>query len=466
MSTPERYHHVLIGTGQATGTLIAGLPDDESIAIVEGGAIGGTCVNAGCTPTKTLVASARVAQFARRGAEYGVDVGDVSVDFAAAMARMNAVRHGSRDGLTGYLTTKPNVTLIRGWARFTGPKTVRVGERELVGERVYLNVGARAVEPPIPGLADVPWLDNVRILDLEALPEHLVVIGASYVALELGQVFRRFGARVTVIEAASHALPREDADVASEVRAILEREGMRFEVGSGVAKVARDGEGVVVELQNGTRIAGSHLLVATGRRPNTDRLDLHLAGVETNERGYVTVDAHTRTSAEGVYALGDVNGRGAFTHTSVHDAQVLLDHLRGSGPEDANGAAGEARTIGERDTVYALFTDPPLGRVGLNEAQARERGHRVLRAVKPMKTISRAKEMGETQGFVKVLVDADTDRFLGASVLGVTGDEVIGLFALAMSAGMTTAQFRRVVLPHPTVGELMPWVLDGLKPLD
>lgn len=453
-------NHLLIGTGQATATLIAGLPDDEAIAVVEGGAVGGTCVNVGCTPTKTLVASARVAQLARRGAEYGVRTGDVDVDFAKAMARMNEVRHASRDGLTEFLATKENVTLIRGWARFIGPKMVRVGERELQGERVYLNVGARAVEPPIPELKDVPWLDNVRLLDLEELPEHLVVIGASYVALELGQVVRRFGAQVTVIEAAPQVLPREDPDVASEVRAILEREGVRFEVGSGVARVERDGDGVAVVLEDGkARIAGSHLLVATGRRPNTDGLGLDAAGIETDERGYVTVDARTRTSAEGVFALGDVNGRGAFTHTSVHDAQLLLDLLNGV-PES------EARTIDERDTVYALYTDPPLGRVGLNEAQARERGHRVLRAVKPMSTVSRAKEMGETQGFVKVLVDAETDRFLGASVLGVHGDEVVGLFALAMSAGMTTAQFRRVVLPHPTVGELMPFGLAGLEPLD
>jgi len=375
------------------------------------------------------------------------------------MARMNEVRHASRDGLTKFLATKENVTLVRGWARFTGPKTVQVGEREITGDRVYLNVGACAVEPPIPGLADVPWLDNVRLLELDELPEHLVVIGAGYIALELAQVFRRFGARVTVVEAEPQVLSKEDPDVAAEVRAILEREDVRFEVDSAAKGVERDGDGVAVELENGTRIVGSHLLVATGRQPNTDALDLDLAGVETNERGYVVVDPHTRTSAEGVFALGDVNGRGAFTHTSVHDAQVLLDHLNGV-PDEV------ARTIDERDTIYALYTDPPLGRAGLNEAQAREGGHRVLRAVKPMKAVSRAKEMGETQGFVKVLVDADTDRFLGASVLGVHGDEVIGLFALAMSAGLTTAQFRRVVLPHPTVGELMPFVLDGLAPLD
>jgi pyruvate/2-oxoglutarate dehydrogenase complex dihydrolipoamide dehydrogenase (E3) component len=456
----QHVDHLLIGTGQATGTLIAGLPVGETIAIVEGGAIGGTCVNAGCTPTKTLVASARVAAFARRGAEYGVVTGDVAVDFEAAMARMNGVRHASRDGLTRYLTEKPNVTLVRGWARFTAPKTVQVGERSIRGDRVYLNVGARAVVPPIPGLDTVPWLDNVRVLDLERLPEQLVTIGASYIGLELGQVFRRFGARVTVVEAAPRLLGREDEDVADEVRAILEREGVRFEVGVPVARVAADGDGVRVVLANGREIAGSHLLVATGRRPNSDRLDLHLAGVDVDDRGYVLVDDRTRTSANGVFALGDVNGRGAFTHTSVHDAQVVLDLLHGG--EDG---WGDARSIGERADVYALFTDPPLGRVGLTEAQALEAGHRVLRAVKPMRAISRAKEMGETQGFVKVLVDADTDRFLGASVLGVGGDEVVNLFALAMSAGLTTAQFRRAVLVHPTVSELMPWVLAGLRPV-
>ena len=452
----ERFDHVLVGTGQATATLIAGLPEDERIAVIEGGAIGGTCVNVGCTPTKTLVASARVAQLARRGAEYGVTIGGVAVDFAAAMRRMNEIRHGSRDGLTRFLATKENVTLVRGWARFSGPRTLQVGDRTITGERVYLNVGARAVEPPIEGLADVPWLDNVRILDLERLPEHLVVIGASYIALELGQVFRRFGAEVTVIEAAERVLPREDEDVAAEVRAALEAEGVRFEVGAGVARVAPDGEGVRVELRGGGVIAGSHLLVATGRRPDTDRLDAQRAGVDTDERGYVVVDERTRTSAEGVYALGDVNGRGAFTHTSVHDAQVLLDLLHD---------AERPRTIDERNVVYALFTDPPLGRVGMTEAQARASGRRVLRATKSMASISRAKEMGETRGFVKVLVDADSDRFLGASVLGVGGDEVIALFALAMSAGLTTQDFQRPVLVHPTVSELMPWVLAGLEPL-
>ena len=456
-TTPERFDHVLVGTGQATGTLIAGLPDDERVAVIEGGDVGGTCVNSGCTPTKTLVASARVAQLARRAGEYGVDVGEVSVDFAAAMRRMNGVRHGSRDGLERMLSGRGNVTLVRGWARFVGPRRLAVGARVIEGERVYLNVGARAVTPPIDGLDDVPWLDNVRALDLDTLPEHLVVIGASYVALELGQVFRRFGARVTVIEQADRLLPREDDDVADALRDVLEAEDIVFEVGVGVQRVAPYSGGVRVTLDDDRTIDGSHLLVATGRRPNSDRLDLHLAGVETDERGYVRVDDRTRTSAPGVYALGDVNGRGAFTHTSVHDAQVLLDLL--------GGAGATARRIDDRDVVYALFTDPPLGRIGMSEAQARASERRVLRAVTPMRSISRAKEMGETAGFVKVLVDADTDRILGAAVLGIGGDEVVNLFALAMSADMTTEVFRRTVLVHPTIGELMPWVLAGLEPL-
>jgi pyruvate/2-oxoglutarate dehydrogenase complex dihydrolipoamide dehydrogenase (E3) component len=456
---PLHFDHLLVGTGQATGTLIRGLPQDERIAVVEGGAVGGTCVNTGCTPTKTLVASAKAAWATRRAGTFGVRVGDVEIDFPAVMARMNELRHGSREGLNRLLATAPNVTLLRGWARFTGPRTVVVGDRTLSAERVYLNVGARATVPDVDGLDAVPWVDHVGILELDRLPEHLVVLGAGYIALELGQVFVRFGARVTVIESGPRVLLREDEDVAAEVRAILEGEGVRFVVGARAERVAAvAGGGVEVHFDSGRSVVGSHLLVATGRRPNSDRLDAGAAGVELDEDGYVAVDDHARSSAEGVYALGDVNGRGAFTHTSVHDAQVVLDHLRGG-----ERSLGE-RSLGDRDPVYAMYTDPPLGRVGLTEAQARERGLRVLRATMPMSDVARAAEMGETSGFVKVLVDADDDRFLGAAVLGVHGDEVVGLFALAMSAGVTASRFRRVVLPHPTVGELMPFLLERLQP--
>ncbi len=462
-SHPVRsFHHVLVGTGQATGTLIGGLPENESIAVIEGAAIGGTCVNTGCTPTKTLIASARVAHQARRGQDYGVHTGTVSVDFAATMARVNQIREGSRAGLELFLKSKKNVTLLRGWGRFVGPRTLEVDGERLTGERVYLDVGSRSVPPPLSGLDDVPWLDHVTLLELEALPEQLIVIGASYIGLELGQAMARFGAQVTVIEAAERILGREDADVAKAIQAFLEAEGLRFEVGAAPERVERDGDGVAVVLPGGRQAVGSHLLVAAGRRPNTERLDVAAGGVNLDERGYVLVDDNLRTSAEGVYALGDVNGRGAFTHTAVHDAQIMLDQLAADSKE---GLLGKSRTLAERDVVYAMFTDPPLGRVGLTEAQARKRGGRVLKATMPMEAIARAKEKGEIEGFVKVLVDAETDRFLGATVLGVSGDEVIGLFALAMSAGLTTTEFRRVVLPHPTVGELMPWVLADLGPL-
>lgn len=455
--TPEHYSHVLVGTGQATATLIAGLPSEASIAVIEGGDVGGTCVNVGCTPTKTLVASARVAAMAGRAADYGVHAQQVSVDVAAAMRRMDGVRSSSRAGLERFLSTRANVTLLRGWARFVGPRRLAVGERIVEGEHVFLNVGARPVTPAITGLNSVPWLDSASLLDLQTLPEHLVIIGASYVGLEFAQVWRRFGARVTVIEQAPRLLPREDADVAAAIAESLADEGIDLRVGHGVRDVAPVAEGVRVRLRDGTDVDGSTLLVAAGRQPNSDWLDLQLAGVDTDERGYVLVDDRTRTSAAGVYALGDVNGRGAFTHTSVHDAQVVLDLL--------NGAGASGRRIDERDVVYALFTDPPLGRVGLTEDQVRASGRRVLRAVKPMRSISRAQEMGETIGFAKVIVDADTDRIIGAAVLGVGGDEVVNLFALAMSAGLTTEAFKRSVLVHPTVSELMPWLLAELEPI-
>ncbi len=454
----ERFDHVIVGTGQAVGTLLGGLPPGETVAIIEGADVGGTCVNTGCTPTKTLVASAKVAHQARRAGDYGVRTGPVEIDFPAVMARMNAMRHASRDGLTDWFAAAEHITFIRGWARFTAPRTLRVGERTLRGERVYLNVGARARVPSVAGLADVPWLDNARLLDLEELPTHLLVLGGSYVGLEFGQMFSRFGAQVSVVEAGSQLMAREDADVAEAAREALVDEGLHIELNARVRGVEASGDGgvtIVLEDERGPRrLEGSHLLVATGRVPNSDRLDLDLAGVEVDERGYVRVDELLRTSAEGVFALGDVNGQGAFTHTAVNDAEIVLDTMRG-GP----------RRLSSRTQVYAMFIDPPLGRVGLSEREALARGHRVLKATRPMERIARAKEMGETKGFVKLLVDADSERFLGASVLGVGGDEVIAALAVAMNADVTWHAFRTTVLPHPTVAEMMPWILDGLEPV-
>jgi pyruvate/2-oxoglutarate dehydrogenase complex dihydrolipoamide dehydrogenase (E3) component len=449
----ERFDHVLVGTGQATATLIAGLPDDVSIAVIEGDHVGGTCVNDGCTPTKTLIASAKVAHQARRGAEYGVRVGDVSVDFGAVMERVNRIRHGSRDGLTKMLETDPRVTFIRGWAAFEAPRTLRVGGRLVAGEHVHLNVGARARVPDLPGLDRVPWLDNTRLLELTEAPEHLVVVGGSYVGLEMAQAFRRLGSRVTVLDGGPQLMGREDADVADVARELLEDEGIEIVLNATLEAVAEADGGVEVRA-DGRVVRGSHLLLAIGRVPNADRLNLAAAGVATDERGYVQVDDRCRTTADGVWALGDVNGRGAFTHTSVNDAEIVLDAL-GGGP----------RRLSERDTVYAMFIDPPLGRVGMTEKEALAKGHRIRVATREMKRVARAKEFGETRGLIKLIVDADADRFLGVAALGLYGDEIANLFAVAMHGGVDVPTFRRTVLIHPTVGELLPWILDDLGPV-
>ena len=450
----ERFDHVLVGTGQATAALLGGLPEDVSIGVIEGGHVGGTCVNDGCTPTKTLRASARIAHLARRSADYGVDTGDVHVDFGAVMERVNGIRYGGRDGLTKMLLGDPRVTLVRGWAAFDAPRTLRVGDRRMYGEHVHLNVGARARVPDLPGLDDVAWLDNKRLLELEEAPEHLVIVGGSYIGLEMAQAFRRLGSRVSVLEGGPQLMGREDEDVAESAREILADEGIDIVLNASLESVAPTGDGGVEVRADGTVVRGSHLLLAVGRIPNSDRLNLDAAGVEADGRGFVQVDDRCRTSAEGVFALGDVNGRGAFTHTSVNDAQIVLDVLHG-GP----------RTLAERDTIYAMFIDPPLGRVGMTEKQALAEGHRVRVASREMRRIARAKEDGETKGLIKIVVDADDGRFLGVAALGVYGDEIANLFGVAMRGGVDVDTFRRTVLIHPTVGELLPFILEGLGPV-
>lgn len=453
----EHFDHVLIGTGQAAGTLVGALPSDETIAIVEGEHVGGTCVNDGCTPTKTLIASAKVAHQARRSDTYGVTTGPVEIDWPAVRARMNELRHGARDGLTRWFEEASHITLIRGWAAFEAPKVLRVGERRITGDRIYLNVGARARVPDLPGLDEVPWLDNTRILDLEEVPRHLLVVGGSYVGLEFAQAFRRFGAEVTVLERGPRLMSREDEDIADTAREILEDDGITVLCDAEVRRVRAGRDGPELEVAHGDTervVAGSHLLLAVGRVPNSDRLNLRAAGIETDARGYIQVDDQLRTTAEGVFAVGDVNGQGAFTHTAVNDAEIVLDERRG-GP----------RRLSTRTQVYAMFIDPPLGRAGLSRREAIARGHRVLEATRPMAKISRAKEMAETKGMVRILVDADTERILGAAVLGVYGDELANTFALFMQTGASWKEFRRTVLVHPTIGELMPWILDGLAPV-
>jgi pyruvate/2-oxoglutarate dehydrogenase complex dihydrolipoamide dehydrogenase (E3) component len=455
----ERFDAIVIGTGQAAPALCARL-DQAGLktALIERKLLGGTCVNVGCIPTKTLVASARAAHMARRGADFGFSAGNVKVDMRAVKGRKDGVVQHSIDGLTKWLGGMKNVTLIRGHARFVGPKKLRVGDRELEAGKVFLNVGGRALVPDLPGLADVPYLTNSTMMELDAVPEHLLIIGGSYIGLEFAHAYRRFGAQVTVVERAAKLLPREDDDVAAGIRDILEREGVTIRTGAECMALKKKGARIAIEMQcqGGAPVAeGSHLLMAVGRKPNTDDLDLQKTKIEADERGYIKVDDQCRTTEEGVWALGDCNGKGAFTHTSYNDYEIvaanLLDH--------------DQRRISERIQAYALFIDPPLGRVGMNEAEARKSGRKVLMGKMQMARVGRAREAGETQGFMKVLVDADSKEILGASLLGLNADEIVHSLLDVMYAKKPYTTIQRAVHIHPTVTELIPTLLGSLKPL-
>ncbi len=453
------YDHIILGTGQATGTLLGRLiATGDTIAVIEGARVGGSCVNYGCTPTKTLVASARAIHQAGRGDFFGFRSGPIRLDYARVRARMNEIRRAGSNGLTEWMESTDNVTLIREWASFASSHILRVGEEAIEGKRIYINAGTYPFVPPIQGIAEVPWMDSAGLLDLEERPGHLLIVGGGYIGMEFAQIYRRFGSEVTVVQRDAQVMPREDADVAGAVQEILEGEGVRILCKATAREVSRQNDRLIlrVETEQGSEaLEGTHLLIASGRRPNTERLGLEAAGIQTDSRGYIEVDDYCRTNVEGVFALGDINGQGAFTHTSVNDAEIVLDHLFG-GP----------RSLSDRIPVYALFTDPPLGRVGLSEKAARASGKRVLKAIRPMSEISRAKEMGETQGFAKLLVDADTDLILGAAILGPGGDEIINMFAAIMHSRIPCRRYREVVLVHPTVSELMPWVLDGLEEIN
>ncbi len=452
----RHFQHAILGTGQATGTLLGALlPTGDSIAVIEGDRVGGTCVNTGCTPTKALVASAKVAHVVRRAPEYGVQPNGVEINFEAVRARMNAIRDNT--GMVSWISSAESVSLFEDWGRFEGPRQIRVGDDVIEADRIYINAGARPHVPEIPGLDAVPWLDHGRLLEVTEVPEHLIILGGSYIALELGQIFRRFGARVTVIERGPQLVFREDADVAEAIKDILELEGIEFCLNSSAVRVAPDGAGVEVTIEQGDDerlLTGSHFLVAVGRVPNSDLLDPEAAGIKLDERGFIEVDDFCRTSAEGVFALGDINGHGAFTHTSVNDAEIVLDQMRGG-----------TRKLSDRIPVYGLFIDPALGRVGMTEKEAVAKGHNVLKATRRMSQINRAKEMGETLGFAKLLVDGASDQILGAAILGPGGDEIINMFAAYMYSGLPCRSYRKSVLVHPTVSELMPWVLDTLEPV-
>jgi pyruvate/2-oxoglutarate dehydrogenase complex dihydrolipoamide dehydrogenase (E3) component len=455
----ERFDAIVIGTGQAGPALCARL-DKEGLktALIERSLIGGTCVNVGCIPTKTLVASARAVHVARRGAEYGFRAGAIEVDMAAVKKRKDGVVKHSIDGLGAWLGGMKNVTRIQGHARFTGPRQVAVGERSLQADKVFINVGGRALVPPLPGLDSVPYLTNSSMMEVDAVPEHLLIIGGSYIGLEFAHMYRRFGAKVTVVERAPKLLPREDDDVAAEIRAILEREGVAIRTGAECMAIRKKGEriGIEMECKGGEPIAeGSHLLMAVGRKANTDDLGLERTGIKVDERGFIQVDDHCRTTEEGVWALGDCNGRGAFTHTSYNDYEIVAANLFDNDP----------RRISDRIQAYALFIDPPLGRAGMNEAEARKSGRRILAARMPMARVGRAREAGETQGFMKVLVDAESKELLGAALLGLNGDEIVHSLLDVMYAKRPYTTIQRAVHIHPTVSELIPTLLGSLKPI-
>lgn len=452
----KHYSHLIIGTGQALGTLLGKLiPTKDSIGVIEAGKVGGSCVNYGCTPTKTLVASAKVFHQAKRGDFYGFDLNGLALDFTKVRERMNSIRNGGSDGLTNWMENTSNVDLIRGTGKFIGPKEVEVDGERFTADNIYINVGTRPGAPPIPGLENVNWLDSARLLDLEKVPEHLLVIGGGYIGVEFAQVFRRFGAKVSIIQRSDQLMPREDADVAEAVQAFLAEEGIEVYTGTNTLSVNQKGSLIEINCeQSGQTITleGDQLLIAAGRVPNSDTLNIENTSIKMNARGYLEVDDYCETAEKGVYALGDVNGHGGFTHTAVNDAEIVLDKLFGGD-----------RTLSGRNVIYGLFTDPPLGRVGMTEKEALKSGRRVLKAERPMSRISRAKEMGETKGFAKLLVDAETDLILGASILGVGGDEIINMFATIMHSNIPCAHYRKNVLVHPTVSELMPWILDGIK---
>ncbi|AQH00267.1 mercuric reductase [Burkholderia sp. KK1] len=457
----QHFDAVVIGTGQGGSPLAARLAKSgRRTAVIERYLFGGTCVNVGCTPTKTYVASARAAHVARTAARYGVMIGgDISIDMARVKARKDEVIGGSRTGIEKWLRGTKNLTVFKGHGRFTGPHALSIeasdgSTQDIDADLIFINTGTRATVPEIDGLEQVPYLTNSTILELTEVPAHLVIVGASYIALEFGQMFRRFGSRVTLLVRGERILTREDEDVARAMQDVFVREGVEFRFGAQISKVERSAGGVRVFVGDET-IDASHLLFATGRTPNTDDLGLAHAGIEVNRHGMIDVDGQLRTGVEGVYALGDVNGRGAFTHTSWNDYEIIA----------SNVLDGESRSVDTRIMAYAVFVDPPFARVGMSEEEVRKDGREALIATMPMTRVGRARERGETDGFMKALVDARTQRFLGAAIYGIEGDEVIHTFIEIMNADAPFVTLQRAMHVHPTVSELVPTLLEGLGPL-
>jgi len=459
MST--KFDAIVIGTGQSGPALAERMSDaGMKVAVIERKQFGGTCVNTGCIPTKTLVASARAAHVAKTASDFGVMVdGTINIDMKKVKARKDEVSGSSSQSVESWVRGMKNVTVYQGHARFESPKSIRVNDEILEAEKIFINVGGRAFVPSGGNAEGVPYLTNSTMMDVDFVPEHLIVIGGSYIGLEFGQMYRRFGSKVTIIEKGPRLIGREDKDVSDTVKEILEKEGINIRLNAGCISAKKHEKGVVVEVdctQGDTEILGSHVLWAVGRVPNTDDLGLEKAGVETNERGYIGVDDQLRTNVEGIWAIGDCNGKGAFTHTSYNDFEIVAANLLDNDP----------RRVSDRIVCYGLFIDPPLGRVGMTEEQARKSGRKALVGKRMMARVGRARERGETDGFIKVVVDAETKEILGAAILGIEGDEAIHCIIDVMYAKAPYTVIQRAVHIHPTVSELIPTVLGSLQPLE
>jgi pyruvate/2-oxoglutarate dehydrogenase complex dihydrolipoamide dehydrogenase (E3) component len=452
---------IVIGTGQSGPSLAHRLAKEgRRVAIAERKRFGGTCVNNGCIPTKSLIASARAAHVARRAADFGVVIdGPVRVDMKAVKARKDAIVRVSNEGVEEGLREADGIAVFTDHARFVGARQVAIGDDVLTANQIFINVGGRADVPPIPGLDQVPYLNNSSMMAVDFLPQHLVILGGSYIGLEFGQMYRRFGSEVTIIQRNERLIPREDPDISEAIREILEDEGIRILTDADATRVEGRGGEVAVSVSAGgasTEVVGSHLLVAAGRRPNTDDLGLDAAGIETDARGFIKVDGQLRTNVPGVFAMGDCNGRGAFTHTSYNDFEIIAANLFDDDP----------RRVEDRIPTYGLFIDPPLGRAGMTETEVRRKGIKALVAKMPMEDVGRAYERSETKGFMKVIVDAESKQLLGAALLGIEGDEIVQGLLDMMYAKAPYTVIQRAMHIHPTVYEMIPYIFEDLQPVD
>jgi pyruvate/2-oxoglutarate dehydrogenase complex dihydrolipoamide dehydrogenase (E3) component len=456
----RNFDAIVIGTGQAGPSVAARFAAaGKSVAVIERGKFGGTCVNTGCIPTKTLLASAHAAHLARRGAEFGFTVnGDVRADMKRVKARKDEISGRSNKGVEQWLRGLKNCTVIQGHARFDSPHSVVVNNETLGADKIFINVGGRATIPDLPGIHDVPFLTNSSMMNIDLLPDHLVIVGGSYIGLEFGQMYRRFGSQVTIVEMGSRLIGHEDEDVSEAVQKILELEGIQIRLNAKCISLAKRDHGIAVGMHctvGSPEVSGSHVLLAVGRTPNTSDLGLDRAGIAADERGYIVVDDQLQTSVPGIWALGDCNGHGGFTHTAYNDYEIVADNLLNA----------DHRRLSDRIRTYALFTDPPLGRCGMTDAEVRKSGRPALAVKHPMSKVGRAIENGETNGFIKISVDAETKQILGAAILGTGGDEVVQVLLDVMYAKAPCTIVQRAMHIHPTIAEFLPTVLGKLEPM-